>query len=145
MSQRRTIPALRPTEQWTKSIKIQPCGRCALSKSQNLQAILQVILEAILQVILEAIWQAILQVILQVMTPNESCSCTWTTHENRHIETAPWSRVRGSPKHILVRLNADGLRSSDKPSDFTTHWSQNPSTNRKSTNLFKPEPHKDVM
>ena len=56
----------------------------------------------------------------------------------------PWSRVRGSPKHILVRLNADGLRWSDKPSDFTTHWSQHPSKNHKSTDLVQPRPHKDV-
>ena len=57
----------------------------------------------------------------------------------------PWSRVRGSPKHILVRLNADGLRWSDKPSDFTTHWSQHPSKNHKSTDLVQPRPHKDVI
>ena len=53
-----------------------------------------------------------LQVSLQVIARYDA---TWALllHMNDSREQAyrncPWSRVRSSPKHILVRLNADGL------------------------------------
>ena len=52
-----------------------------------------------------------LQVILQVMIPDESCSCTWTTHENRHIETAhdPESEVHQNTFWCaLMRMDSAG-------------------------------------
>ena len=52
-----------------------------------------------------------LQVILQVMMPDESCSCTWTTHENRHIETAhdPESEVHQNTFWCaLMRMDSAG-------------------------------------